>query len=76
MANKNLFKAPFLRAELRMPDSNLGELGIEWRWPRWRWPVAVWKYDSAIKRGRMAGMVVYAREKGRRVGMLHGCYDQ
>lgn len=23
MANKNFFKAPFLRAELRMPDSNL-----------------------------------------------------
>lgn len=42
MANKNLFKAPFLRAELRMPDSNLLEPGIEWRWRgqrtrrRWR----------------------------------------
>lgn len=31
MANKNLFKAPFLRTGLRMPDSNLGELGIEWK---------------------------------------------
>lgn len=27
MANKNLFKAPFLRGGLRMPDSNLGDLG-------------------------------------------------
>lgn len=78
MANKNLFKAPFLRGELRMPDSNLGDLGIEWRWwPRWWWrPVAVWKYDSAIKRGRMAGMLVYARENGAWVGILHGSYDQ
>jgi hypothetical protein len=31
MANKNLFKAPFLRTGLRMLDSNLGELGIEWK---------------------------------------------
>lgn len=67
MANKNLFKAPFLRGELRMPDSNLGDLGIEWRWPRWWWPVAVWKYDSAIKRGRMARDAC-VREGKRRVG--------
>lgn len=67
MANKNLFKAPFLRGELRMPDSNLGDLGIEWRWPRWWWPVAVWKYDSAIKRGRMARYAC-VREGKRRVG--------
>lgn len=39
--------------------------------------MAVWKYDSAIKGGRMAGMLVYAREKrSARVGILHDCYDQ
>ena len=32
--------------------------------------MAVWKYDSAIKRGRMAGMLVHPREKrGARAGI-------
>lgn len=52
-----------------MPDSNLGELDIEWgavvETSGWWRPLAVWKYDSAIKRGRMAGMLGYAREKYR-----------
>lgn len=30
--------------------------------------MAVWKYDSAIKRGRMAGMLVYPEGKTRREG--------